>query len=197
MGKSVTKGWTKNNTTGKFDFNVFNASSVEKTVFDEDGRNYQLGTAITATAAEINTSKMYEQSVLFTEAGAGTYTGAISLPAGAVIKDIIVHAIAVWAAGVSAAMNVGDATTANGYFAAVNLKATDLLADESISFEFAGGKQGADLDVCGTGFHVRRRYAAAARVISGVITSVGAGTTGRTLMTVIYAVPVQNAAVKS
>ena len=197
MGKSIQKGWSYNSSTGKYDNMVYDGSGVSRPVYDEDGRCYHLGTALTPTAAELNATKMYEQSVLFTEAGAGTYTGAINLPAGAIIQDIIVHATALWAAGTSAAMNVGDAATANGYFAAINLKATDLLAGESISFAFAGGKQGADLDVCGTGFHVRRRSLATARVISGVITSVGAGTTGRTLMTVIYAASTPAAAVKS
>jgi hypothetical protein len=194
---SVTKGWTYNASTGKHDFKVYNSSNVEKTVFDEDGALYHQGTKLTPTAAEINATKVISESVLFTEAGAGTYTGSISIPAGAVIQDVIIHAIALWAAATSAALNVGDATDPNGIYAAVDLKATDLLADESISFAFAGGKQGADLDVCGTGFHVRRRYLAAARVISGVIASVGAGTTGRTLMTVIYTVPVQTAATKA
>ena len=197
MGKSITKGWSYNTISGKYEFIVFNSAGVEKTVFNEDGAIYHEGIKLSATATNLNLNKAYEQSILFTEAGAGTYTGAISLPAGAVIQDIIVNAIALWAAGTSAAMNVGDVATANGYYAAVNLKATDLLADESLGFAFAGGKQGADLDVAGVGFHVRRRYLAAARVISGVITSVGAGTTGRTLMTVIYTVPTQTASVKS
>ena len=197
MGVKITKGWTYNASTGKFDFRVYNASSVEKTVFDEDGALFHLGTKLSATAANLNLNKAYEQSVLFTESGAGTYTGAISLPAGAVIQDVIVHAIALWAAGTSAALNVGDVADPNGIYAAVNLKATDLLVDESLSFAFAGGVQGADLDVCGTGFHVRRRYLAGTRVVSGVIVSVGAGTTGRTLMTVIYTVPTQTAATKA
>jgi len=197
MGKSITKGWTKNATTGKFDFKVYNSASAEKTVFDEDGTCYHLGTALTATAAELNATKMYEKSVLFTEAGAGTYTGSVDLPAGAVIQDVIVHSIALWAAGTSAAMIVGDVADPNGFYDAVNLKATDLLAGESLSFAFAGGKQGADVDVVATGFHIRRRYLATARVVTGVVTSVGAGTTGRTLMTVIYAASTPAAAVKS
>ena len=197
MGKSIAKGWTKNSSTGKYDYVVYDASAAERTVFDEDGACYHLGTKLTPTAAELNSTKMYEKSVLFTEAGAGTYTGSIDLPAGAIIQDIIVHATALWAAGTSAAMIVGDAADPNGFYDAVNLKATDLLAGESLSFAFAGGKQGADLDLVATGFHVRRRSIATARVITGVITSVGAGTTGRTIMTVIYAASTPAAAVKS
>ena len=164
----------------------------------ESGGSFKLaGTALTATAAQLNTTKIESQSVLFTEAGAGTYTGAISIPAGSVIVDVIVHAIALWDAATSAAMIVGDAVDPNGFFDAVNLKATDLLAAESISFAQTGGKEGADLDDPAAGAHVRRRYLATARVVSGVVTSVGAGTAGRTLMTVVYTTPSAAAAVKS
>lgn len=176
---------------------VQDEDGTERKVYDSDGALYQGGTKVTATAANLNLTKVYEQSVLFTEAGAGTYTGTVALPAGAVVIDIIVHAIALWAAATSAALIVGDAVDDNGFFDAVNLKATDLLAAESISFAQTGGKEGADLDDPDTGAHVRRRYLATARNIIGKVVSVGAGTTGRTLMTVVYAVPEPVAAVKS
>ena len=197
MGKRITKGWTLNGSTRKYDYKVFNSAGAEKTVFDEDGVLYQQGTALTQTASQLNGSKIYEQSVLFTEAGAGTYTGTVTLPAGAVIQDVIVHAIALWAAATSAAMIVGDTDDPNGFFDAVDLKATDLLAGESINFTHTGGKEGADLDDPDAGAHVRRRYLATARSVTGKIVSVGAGTTGRTLMTVIYAVPSPTSAVKT
>jgi hypothetical protein len=131
------------------------------------------------------------KEVTFTETtGAGTYTGSIQVPAGATLQDIIVHAVALWDTATSAALNVGDAADPDGFFAAVNLKATDLLAGESISFAFAGAKQGADVDVTAAGAHVRRRYLATARVISGVVVTVGAtGSAGRTRMTVLYTLP--------
>lgn len=121
----------------------------------------------------------------FIEDGAGTYTAEVDLPAGATIEDIIIHATAVWTAATSAALNVGDATDPDGFYTTVNLKATDLLAGESLSFAKAGGKEGAYI----TATHVLGRYAAAARTISGVVVSVGAGTAGRTRMTVKYSVP--------
>ena len=197
MGKRITKGWTLNGSTRKYDYKVFNSAGAEKTVFDEDGVLYQQGTALTQTASQLNGAKIYDQSVLFTEAGAGTYTGTVALPAGAVIQDVIVHAIALWAAATSAAMIVGDVDDPNGFFDAVDLKATDLLAGESINFTQTGGKEGADLDDPAAGAHVRRRYLATARSVTGKIVSTGAGTTGRTLMTVIYAVPSPTAAVKT
>lgn len=164
----------------------------------ESGGAFKIaGTQVTATAAQLNTTKVESQSVLFTEAGAGTYTGTVTLPAGSVIVDVIVHAIALWTAGTSATMIVGDAADPNGFFDAVDLKATDLLAAESISFAQTGAKEGADLDDPAAGAHVRRRYLATARNVTGVVTSVGAGTAGRTLMTVIYTTPVAGAAVKA
>ena len=131
--------------------------------------------------------------VTFTEDGEGVYTGSVSVPAGATILDIIVNAVALWAAGTSATMIVGDVTDDNGYFTGVNLKATDLLAGESISFESAGGKAGAYI----ANSQVSPRYSATARVVSGIITSTGAGTTGRTRMVVIFAMPTATAATKA
>jgi hypothetical protein len=126
----------------------------------------------------------------FTEAGAGTYTGSMSVPAGATILDIIINGVALWTAATSATLIVGDAATADGYYTAVDLKATDLLAGESLSFALAGGKAGAYI----ANSQVSPRYSATARVISGIITSVGAGTAGRTRMVVVYTLPLATAA---
>ena len=123
----------------------------------------------------------------FTENGAGTYTASVDVPAGATILDIIVNGVALWAAATSAVLKVGDAADDDGFYTAVNLKATDLLAGESISFSHQGGKGGAYF--AGTNTHVAPRRSASARRISGVVTSVGAGTAGRTRMLVIYVAP--------
>ncbi len=131
---------------------------------------------------------LYAVERTFTEtAGAGTYTGSVSVPAGATIVDVIVHAVALWDNAGNATMIVGDVADDNGIFTAVDLKATDLLAAESISIAKAGGKEGADV----VATHFNRRYLSTARVISGIITSAGSGgSTGRTRMTVIYSAPV-------
>ncbi len=123
----------------------------------------------------------------FTETtGAGVYTATVPVPAGATIHDIIVNGVALWTATTSATMKVGDVTDDDGYYTAVNLKATDLLAGESLSFAKAGGKEGAYV----VATHVAPRYAAAARVITGSVTTVGAaGSAGRTRMTVLYSAP--------
>jgi len=135
------------------------------------------------------------EEVRFVENGAGVYTGSIVLPAYATLLDVVVHAEALWTAGTSATMIVGDAVDDDGIFTAVNLKATDLLAGESISFTRAGGKQGADLahdytSVATIGAsQSNRRFLGTERSITGKITSVGAGTAGRTRMVVIFARP--------
>ena len=123
--------------------------------------------------------------VTFTEtAGAGVWTGDVTIPAGATLLDILVNAVALWNSETSATMIVGDVADPNGFYAAVNLKATDLLAGESISFALAGGKAGAYIAAS----QVSPRYMVTERVITGEITKVGTtGTAGRTRMTVLWA----------
>jgi hypothetical protein len=125
----------------------------------------------------------------FVENGAGTYTATFTLPAGATLLDIIVEAEALWTAGTSAVIDIGDAADPDGYFSAVNLKATDLLAGESVSLGSTqvNGGDGAAYVIVGTSTHLSRRYSSAARDITAVVTSVGAGTAGRTRVTVVYA----------
>lgn len=129
----------------------------------------------------------------FTETtGAGVYTGTVSVPAGATIIDIIVNGVVPWTATTSATLKVGDAADDDGFFTAVDLKATDLLAGESLSLTAPGGQHGAYVVPGATddAYQISARYAAAARVIKGIVTTVGAaGTAGRTRMTVIYAAP--------
>lgn len=123
----------------------------------------------------------------FTETdGAGTYTAEVDLPAGATLLDIIVNGVALWDNAGAVSMDIGDETDPNGYFAGINLKATDLLAGESLSFALAGGKAGAYI----ANSQVSPRYSATARTISGVITTASTGgSAGRTRMTVVYAAP--------
>lgn len=140
-------------------------------------------------------SRIVSQELTFTETtGAGTYTGNVAVPAGATLLDIIVNGVALWDTATSATLIVGDGTDPDGYYTGVNLKATDLLAGESISFALAGGKAGAYI----ANSQVSPRYAAAARTISAVVTTVGAsGSAGRTRMVVIYCDPGDVAATKA
>jgi hypothetical protein len=124
------------------------------------------------------------QEGLFTENGPGTYTVTLRLPAGSRIFDVGVSGEALWAAATSASLVVGDGAAANGFFLATNLKATDLLVGETNNIEHPGGLAGAYIAA-----EQRKLWQATARNIIGVITSVGAGTTGRTRLYVQYAVP--------
>jgi hypothetical protein len=158
------------------------------------------GTEVTTTAAQMNLmsamtgNPVQASEVTFTEtAGAGTYTGGVALPAGATVHDIIVNAVALWDNAGAVTMTVGD-TDDDGYYTAINLKATDLLAGESISFALAGGKAGAYI----ANSQVSPRYSATARTINGIIiTASTGGTAGRTRMTVIWSVPTATAATKA
>ena len=120
------------------------------------------------------------------QGAAGVYNAAVSLPAGATLVDVIVNGVVLWGAGTSATMIVGDATDPDGYYTAVNLKATDLLAGESISFALAGGKAGAYI----ANSQVSPRYSATARDITISVTTVGTtSSAGRTIVDVLYTTP--------
>lgn len=151
------------------------------------------GVAVSASAAELNKLDGIPASaypvvmaeVLFTEAGAGTYTGTIPLPAGARIIDIGVDGIALWNSAGAAAIVVGDGASANGFFTSTDLKATDLLAGEINNLEHPGGKAGSYI-----ASEQRVLYSATARNVIGVVTvASGTGTTGRTRLYVVYCVP--------
>ncbi len=135
------------------------------------------------------------QEITFTETGGAlTYTGSVTIPAGSTILDIIVNGVALWDNSGAVTMKVGDVADDDGYFTAVNLKATDLLAGESISFESAGGKAGAYI----ANSQVSPRYSASQRVISGIITTASTGgSAGRTRMTVIWVEPAVTSAATS
>lgn len=115
--------------------------------------------------------------------GAGVYTGSVVLPAATHLVDILVVPIALWTATTSATLKVGDVADDDGYFTGVNLKATDLLLGEDLSFAHPQDKAGVYLLS-----EQRIRYSSTARTIAGVVTTVGAaGNAGRTRMVVIYA----------
>ncbi|TAL08054.1 MAG: hypothetical protein EPO02_13765 [Nitrospirae bacterium] len=115
---------------------------------------------------------------------AGVYTASVTVPAGSHILDILVEGVALWNNGTSATLKIGDATVDDGYYTGVNLKATDLLAGESLSFTAAGGKAGSYI----ANSQVSPRYSASDRVIAAIVTTVGSvPTTGSTRVLVIWA----------
>jgi hypothetical protein len=162
------------------DLNNIAGINVSLSGLNSDAADLNLLNGISALAGPI-----IAEEITFTEtAGAGVYTGSVVLPAGATLIDIIVNGVALWTATTSATLIVGDAGNDDGFYTGVDLKATDLLAGESLSFAFAGGKAGAYI----ANSQVSPRYSANGRTISGIITTVGAaGNAGRTRMVVVYA----------
>ncbi len=133
--------------------------------------------------------------VFFTEnATNDVHTGNITIPAGATILDITVHAVALWTA-TTASLEVGVVSDdPDGFFTAVDLKANDLLAGESINLGKTGGVEGAYL-ITDEWEHL---YTATSRVVRCTI-AVGtpATTAGRTRFVVTYVTPVSVAATAS
>ena|SRR3990172_3570349 len=144
-------------------------------------------------------SGYYSEHVLISENGAGTYDADINIPARALIGNLGIHAIALWTAGTSASLTVGDYTSstgvaidADGFIAATDLKATDALAGQSIQIMSGlasmGGVAGAYL--AGTNTHWTDLYSIVARFLRFRVVSVGAGTAGRTLCFATWTFPV-------
>ena len=171
------------------------------------------GTSVTATAAELNkldglsatSYPVVVAGVSFTEASAATsYTATVEIPAGAIVHDIGFVTTVLWN-GTSASLDIGDDDDPNGWFAAFDLKATDLVVGEVLSItnsENWGAKQGVYL-VAATGRKGRVTagvdsgvyYGAASEVIFRVTPGAADGTAGRSFGWVVYSVPTFVAAV--
>ena len=118
---------------------------------------------------------------------AGVYSISCIIPAGSYIQDVQVHADTLWDSGTSATLIVGDSNDPNGFYAAVNAKATDLVANEVLSFGHDGGKLGAYItDDNG----VMTQYSSSARTVSAEMTTVGTvATAGVTRIVVLWVKP--------
>lgn len=127
-----------------------------------------------------------EKRIMTSTSAAGVTTSApIYVPAGAYLIDVYLYAVALWPSTTSATAIVGDVNDPNGFFAAVDLKATDLLAGEALSLSEAGGKAGAYV----AANQVLKRYFATAEQITCEITTVGTTASGETHLVVIYTAP--------
>jgi len=139
------------------------------------------------------------EGVKFVEDGSGTsYTATVEIPAGSFIQDIGFVTTVLWD-GTSASLDIGDDDDPNGWFAAINLKATDLLVGEQLSISNAenwGGKNGAYL-VAATGRKGRvtagvdsgTYYGAATEVVFLVTPGAADGSAGRSFGWVTYVTP--------
>lgn len=139
---------------------------------------------------------VFSSQAYFVETGAGTYNANFFLPANALILMLWAYAHALWTAATSASLVCGDYTDAgvaidaDGFIAATDLKATDLLAGQSITLLGAGqgGKAGAYNS--GTNTHWDQVSSLNDRYIRFTVTSVGAGTGGRTRVGLSYILPI-------
>ena len=149
------------------------------------------------------TGIVVSKTITFTEdATSTTHTGTVTIPAGATLHDIQFTSSVLWGDAQSV-LTIGDAQSANGWFAAVNLAATDLLVGEVLSIKNVdnwGGKQGAYL-VAATGVMGQATatrsgvYYTSAGVVTGVVTvTTPSATAGRSFMTVTYSVGTVTAA---
>lgn len=162
------------------------ASTNSRLSINDGGTIYSVDVTNLPAVGTSGATPIRSSSRTFTEtSGSGVYTGSVVLPAGATILDIIIDGVALWNNAGTASLKVGD-TDDDGYYTGVDLKATDLLAGESLSFALAGGKGGAYI----ANSQVSPRYNAATVTIAGIITtSSTGGSTGRTRMTVVWSLP--------
>lgn len=135
-------------------------------------------------------------TALFTEdATSLTHTATFTIPAGAILDDILVVPQVLWTGG-TAAFTCGDANSANGWFTSCNLKATDLILGERLQASNAnnwGGVNGAYLTTAGRfgqqSTTMIGGYCPTAYSVIGVVTvGTPATTAGRTRMTVTYTI---------
>jgi hypothetical protein len=148
-------------------------------------------------AADLSGSPLRVQRCTLTENGAATsYTASFVIPPGAILLDIQVIGRVLWD-GTSASLKVGDAADDDGYFAGVNLKATDLVIGEMLSISeesLWGGKNGAYL-VSATGrrgptsSNFSLSYVAGGTITAIVTPGAADGSAGRTDVVVVYALP--------
>jgi hypothetical protein len=167
-------------TTTAAEINQIGGINVSLAGLNADANDLNLLNNISALAGPILAEELRFQE----STGAGTYTASVLLDAGSTLLDIIVNGVALWTATTSATLIVGDAGNDDGFYAAVDLKATDLLAGESLSFAFAAGKAGAYI----ANSQVSPRYTGNGRTITAKVTTEGAaGDAGRTRVLVVYA----------
>lgn len=127
-----------------------------------------------------------------------TYTADFFIPAYATILDIRVYAQALWADSTAASLEVGDYTTAatpvaidaDGWYTAINLKSTDLLAGQSLSMLKAADADDEGVYLDTTAYHNLQDMDQIDRWIRARISvTAGDGATGKTMVTVFYAAP--------
>ncbi len=142
-----------------------------------------------------NTGIVISKIVPFVEvATLTTHTGTVVLPAGSLLLDIYFWSTVLWTA-TDAAVVIGDANSANGYFTTCQLDTTDLVVGERLQASNAnnwGGVNGAYLTTAGRfgqqSGNAIGGYCPTAYSVIAVVSKTGAGTAGRSFLMVTYAV---------
>ena len=151
------------------------------------------GVSATATVAQ-QTVQTVEHTFAETS-GTGTYTGAVVVPAGATVQDVVWRNTVVWGNAASASLVIGDDDDVNGY-----VEATDIKAAPAADVNGAGGistrlSLGA---TCGAYKGGGGKFCAGQKTITATVTTgVGTAATGRSRLLVTYAVPTTAAAAKA
>lgn len=157
----------------------------------------QTFTGKTLTSPTINggTGFVVAQTALFTEDATNTlHQATFTLPVGSMLLDIIVTPQVLWTATGAVSLEIGDSVDADGWFTAVDLKATDLILGEKLqasSDNFWGGKNGAYLTTAGrfgqqTTNMIGGYCVSAYSLVASVTVGTPATTAGRTRVTVLY-----------
>ena len=113
--------------------------------------------------------------------------GQVKVPANSYMLGVQVHWVALWVSGAAVSLIVGDGDDDNGFHAATDLKATDLLAGEANTMEHPGGLAGAY-----TAAQQRVFYSASARTVIANATITNHATAvsaGETRILVMYCCP--------
>ncbi len=145
------------------------------------------------------TGMVFCKQALFTEdATTLTHTATFVIPAGSLLLDILVVPVVLWTDS-SAAITVGDANSATGWFTSCNLAATDLVLGERLQASqavatdgsYGGGKEGAYVTTAGRfgqqSTNMIGGYCPTAYSVIGVVTvTTPSGTAGRTYMYVLW-----------
>ncbi len=186
--KNVQSTWSSGNLLFK--------TAAGSEIFRVDGTNRKL---TVAAGAELDVSGgvlggVVALQALFTEdATTTTHTATFTIPAGATLLDIIATPQVLWTGG-TAALTIGDANSATGWFASTDLKASDLILGERLQASNAnnwGTKNGTYLTTAGRfgqqstnmiGGYCPTAYS----VIAVVAVGTPATTAGRLRVTVLY-----------
>ncbi len=146
---------------------------------------------VTADAGELNKldgiagalQEVFEAD--FEADGEGTYTAEVTIPAGAVVLDVRWMNSVLWDNATSAGLKVGDGNDDDGYFTGVDLKSAPV-ADVN----GAGGISSFKGDTGAGAFGGLSVSYPTGGTISAVVTTVGAGSAGRSKLVVLLANPV-------